>query len=39
MMGYFAPGRAILAIQRTSKIAARLAETETQSPPTDQPWQ
>jgi hypothetical protein len=30
MMGYFVPFRTILAIERTSKIAARLAETETQ---------
>jgi hypothetical protein len=30
MMGYFVPCRTILAIERTSKIAARLAETETQ---------
>jgi hypothetical protein len=32
-------GRTVFDIERTSRIAAQLTETEIQQPPTDQPWQ
>lgn len=38
-MGYFVPCRTLLGVERTSRSAAQLAETEIQQPPTDQPWQ